>query len=187
VSKNIWKFFDGRDIWWWLDQDIPGILHELDAQNQVILYPLTDYSQYSYCQNALFAMLKLIKYTNLDTKDAVCLHIVHILQHRSSHPPTMSTHNMRVYATWRNIPPQLAGIYGNSAKWLTLRHDQATEGNSSLKTETVPQLGGLRGLQSKITWAAEETRAMHIVNNKHIVQLITHRVYQESAVAKNRV
>jgi len=45
-----------------------------------------------------FALFKLSKPTNLDIKDAACLHIVHILQHPTSDPPTKSSQSTMVNA-----------------------------------------------------------------------------------------
>jgi len=33
-----WSFFDGKDVWWCLSQDIAGILHESPTHYQVIVY-----------------------------------------------------------------------------------------------------------------------------------------------------
>jgi hypothetical protein len=81
---------DGKDVWWFLSQDIPGILHESHANYAVTMYYKQDYSEWSDGQNADFALFVLIKPTNLDIQDAACLHVVHCLQHPTSCPTTRS-------------------------------------------------------------------------------------------------
>jgi len=67
------------DIWWCLSQDIASIIHESHANDHVLMYGKHDYFQWSDSQNVKFGLFKLIKPTNLDIKDAACLHVVHIM------------------------------------------------------------------------------------------------------------
>ena len=62
TTADIWflidmkrTFFDGKDVWWCLSQDIAGILHESHANHQVSMYCQHDYSQWCEGQNADFA------------------------------------------------------------------------------------------------------------------------------------
>ena len=91
ASYSCWFWFYGRffnvhpesDFWWlqWQPSGgIPGV------------------SAAAVCQRVPHWMFKLIKCTNLDIEDTACLHIIHILQHPTSHPTTWSTHSTIVNA-----------------------------------------------------------------------------------------
>ena len=84
------RFFDRKDGWWWLSQEITMIIDGTDVKNWVILYLYYDYSPFSDGQNTEFSLFKVIKHTNLDMKDATCLDMVHILQHPTSLPITVN-------------------------------------------------------------------------------------------------
>jgi len=60
-----------------------------------------------------FALFKMSKHTNLDIKDAACLHIVHNLQYPTSRPTTKLTPTTTVRARNNDSLPLLAGKYGN--------------------------------------------------------------------------
>ena len=102
------KFFNGEDVWWCLSQDIAGMLLESHANHQVLMYGLHNYSQWSEGQNADFALFELMKPTYLGIKDSACLHVVHILQHSTSHPTTRSTQETMVNAPKKDHLPRLA-------------------------------------------------------------------------------
>jgi hypothetical protein len=96
------------------------------------------------------------KRTNLDIKDAACLHIVHNLQHPISRPTTKSTQTAMVNAPKNNFSPLLAGRYGKLTKQSTQRRHHANEGKSGLEAERVRALGALRSLKSKNQLSAEQ-------------------------------
>jgi len=81
------------------------------------------------------------KRTNLDIKDAACLHIVHNLQHPTSRPTTKSTQTTMVNAPKQNFSPLPAGRYGKSTKRSTLRRHHANEGKSGLERIEPEHLG----------------------------------------------
>ena len=89
------------------------------------------------------------KRTNLDVRDAACLHIVHILQHPTSRPTTKSTQTTIVNAPNKIFSPLPAGKYDKSTKWSTQRHHQANECKPGLEAEGVRAIGALRSLRSK--------------------------------------
>jgi len=77
----------------------------------------------------------LIKRTNLDIKDADCLHVVQILQHPTSRPTTKSTQTTMVNALKKNFSPLPASNYGKSTNRSTWRCHQANEGKSGFEAE----------------------------------------------------
>jgi len=127
------------------------------------------------------------KRTNLDIKDAACLHIVHNLQHPTSRPTTKSTQTRMVNAPKKNYLPLPAGRYGKSTKWSTHRRQHANEGKSWLEAERVRALGALCSLRSKKKLAAEKRRATHILSNAEKEKWIEDYVERETAGATKRV
>jgi len=75
------------------------------------------------------------KHTNLDIKDAACLHIVHNWQQPTSRPTTSSTQSTMVNAPKKHFSPLLAGRYGKSRKRSTQQRHHANEGKSGLEAE----------------------------------------------------
>jgi len=94
TTKNSWlwdlnsTFFDKKDVFWCLPQEIPEILHEPDAKHHIMRYGYHCYSQCSDGQSADLALFKSIRHINLDLNNAACLYVVHILQHPASRPST---------------------------------------------------------------------------------------------------
>jgi len=162
ASKIAWlsdiniTLFEGQDVCWCLSQINPGILHETDANNQVMLYCLPSYSQCIDSQKADFALFKVIKHTNLDINEAACLHIVHILQHQTSHPTTKSPQTAMVNALNKNFSPVPVGQDCKSTKWSTQRGNQVNDGKSGLDADRVQALGALHSLRSKMKLPAEK-------------------------------
>jgi hypothetical protein len=126
------------------------------------------------------------KCTNLDIKDAACLHIVHILQHRTF-PPTKSKQPKMVDAPKLNFSPLPAGRYGKSTKHSTQRRHQPDEGKISLEAERFRALGALRSLRSKMKLAAEKRRETHFLSNEAKEKWIEDYVERETAGARKRV
>jgi len=127
------------------------------------------------------------KRTNLDIKDAACLHIVHNLQHPTSRPTTKSTQRTMVNAPKKNFSPLPVGRYGKSTKRSTQRRHQANEGKSGLEAERVRALGALRSLRSKKKLAAEKPRETHFLSNEEEEKWIEDYVERETAGARKRV
>ena len=94
-------------------------------------------------------MVKMSKRTNLDIKDAACLHIVHYLQHPTSRITTQSTQTAMVNAPKRNFSPLPVGTNGKLTKQSTQRRHQANEGKTGLEAERVRAFGALHSLRSK--------------------------------------
>jgi len=109
------------DICWWLSQEIPGTSHETEAKNHVRLNGYHDYSNFSDGQHTDFDSFKLIKRTNLDIKDTVCLHIINPLQHLTSRPTSWSTHATMISATKENTVHRVQRA--NMANWQNVQHD----------------------------------------------------------------
>ena len=107
-----------------------------------------------------------MKPTNLDMKDAACLHVVHILQHPTSRPTTRSTQDAMVNPPKKNLSPLLAGKYGKLMKKSTRRRHQANKGKSGLEAERVRGLGTLRSLRSKKKFLAEKRQETHFLTNE---------------------
>jgi len=127
------------------------------------------------------------KRTNLDIKDAACLHIVHNLQHPTSRPTKKSTQTATVNGPKKNFSPHPAGRYGKSTKRSTQRCHHANEGKSGLEGERVRALGALRSLRSKKKLAAEKRRETHLLSNEEIEKWIEDYVERETAGARKRV
>jgi len=127
------------------------------------------------------------KRTNLDTKDAACLHIVHNLQHPTSRPTTKSTKTTMVNAPKMNFSPLPAGRNSKSTKRSTQRRHHANEGKSGLEAATVRALGALRSLRSKKKLAAEKRRETHFLSNEKKEKWIEDYGERETAGARNRV
>ena len=124
---------------------------------------------------------------NLDIKDSACLHVVHILQHPTSHQTTRSTQDTMVNAPNRNLSPLPAGKYGKSTNKSTSRHHYANEGKSSLEVERVGALGALHSLQSKNKLLAEKRQETHFLSKDEKEQWIKDYVERETAVARKQV
>jgi len=127
------------------------------------------------------------KRTNLDIKDAACLHIVYNLQHPTSRLTTKSTQTTMVNAPTKNFSPLPAGRYGKSTKRSTQRRHHANEGKSGLEAERVRALGELRSLRSKKKLAAEKRRETHFLSNEEKEKWIEDYVERETAGARKRV
>ena len=127
------------------------------------------------------------KRTNLDIKDAACLHIVHNLQHRTSGPTTRSTQSTIVNAPKNNFSPLLAGSYRKSTKRSTQQRHQANEGKSGLQAERVRALGALRSMRSKKKLVAEKRPETHFLSNEEKEKWIEDYVEREIAGARKRV
>jgi hypothetical protein len=125
------------------------------------------------------------KRTNLDIKDAACLHIVYILQHPTSRR-TKSTQTTMVNAPKKNFSPLPAGRYSKSTKCSTQRCLQANEGKSGLEAERIRALGALRSLRSKKKLAAEKRRETHFLSNEEQEKWIEDYVEREPAGARKR-
>jgi len=106
-------------------------------------------------QKAYFALVKMIKRTNLGINDAACLEIVHIFQHPTSRPTTRSTQTTMVDAPKQNFSLLPAGKHGILTKRFTQRHHEPNEGKSGLEAERVWALGALRIVRSKNKLEAE--------------------------------
>jgi len=158
--------FEGKDVCWCLSQLIPGIWHENDANNHVMLYGKRHSSWFIDIQAGDFALFKMSKRTNFDIKDAACLHIVHNLRHPTSHPTPKSAQTTIANAPKMNFLPLLAGRYGKSTKRSTQRHHHGNDGKSGLEAERVRALGALRSLRSKKKLAAEKRRESHFLCNE---------------------
>ena len=127
------------------------------------------------------------KRTNLNIKDAACLHIVHILQHPTSRPTTKSMQTTKVNGPKQHFSPLPAGRYSKLMKRSTQWYHQANEGKSGLETERVRALGALRSLRSKKKLVAEKRREIHFLSNKEKEQWIEDYFEREPAVARKRV
>jgi len=145
------------------------------------------YSEWNDGQNADFGSFLSMKHTNLDLQDAAYIHVVHILQHPTSHPTTMSTHDTMVNAPKKNISPLPAGKYGKSTKQPTRQRLQANEGERGLEAERVRGLGALRSLQSKKELSAKKRRETHFLSHAENEKWIEDYVERETAVATMRV
>jgi len=179
--------FEGNDVCWCLSRIIPRILYETDPNNQVMLYGWSNYSQFIESQKRDFALFKMSKRTNLDIKDAACLHIVYILQHSTSRPTTKSMQTTMVNAPKKNFLSVLAGKYGKSTKQSTQRRHEVNEGKSCLEAETVPALGALRRLRINKKLAAEKWQETHFLRNEEKEKWIEDYVERETAGARKRV
>jgi len=158
--------FKGKDVCWYLSQIIPGILHESDPNNQVMLYSLLIYSCFIDSQKGYFSLFMMSKCTNPDINDSGCLHIVHNLKHSTSHPTTKSTPTTMVNAPKKNISPLPAANYGKSTLRSTQWRHQTNEGKNDLIVERVRALGAWHSLRSKMKLVAEKRRETHFSRNE---------------------
>jgi len=76
--------FNWKDVCWGMSQEIPGVLDDTDIKHHELIHSQHCYSQYRDSQNVDFALFQSIQHTNLDTNDAACVHLVHILHHPTS-------------------------------------------------------------------------------------------------------
>ena len=120
-------------------------------------------------------------------KDSACLHVVHILQHRTSRPTTRSTHDTMGDALKRNFSPLPAGKLGKSTKKSTRPRHHADVGKSGVEAERVRALGALHSLQSKKKLAAGKRQETHFSSNDEKEKWIKDYVERETAVARKRV
>jgi len=127
------------------------------------------------------------KRTNLDIKDAACLHTVHNLQHPTSRPTTKSMQTTTVNAPKMNFWPLPAGRYGKSTQRSTQWRHHANEGKSGLEADWVRALEALRSLRSKKKFAAETRRETHFFRNEEKEKWIEDYFERETAVARKRV
>jgi hypothetical protein len=81
-----------------------------------MLYGYPNYSRFIDSHKPDLVAFKMILLTNLDIKDAACLHTALILQHPTSRPTTKSTQTTMVNAPKKNFSPLPAGKYGKSTK-----------------------------------------------------------------------
>jgi len=126
------------------------------------------------------------KRTNLDINDAACLHIVHILQHPTSHPTTKSMQTTKVNAPKKIFLPLPAGKYGKSRKPSPQQRHQANEGKNSLEAERVGALGAWCSLRSNKTLAAGKYGETHIWSNEERRKWIDDHVERLTAGAGTR-
>jgi len=124
------------------------------------------------------------EHTNLDIKDAACLHIVHMMQHPTSRPTTKSMHTSMLNDLKMNISPLQVGKYVDLTKRSTQRCHLANEGTSGLEAERVWTLGALPTLWSKQKLAAEKQRETHCLTIEEIETSIVDYVGRETAGAR---
>jgi hypothetical protein len=110
-------------------------------------------------------LLKMSNPTNLDIKDAACLHIVHIVQHPTSRP-TQSMQTTMVNALKWNFAPLPAGRDVKSTWRSTQRRHHANEGRSGFEAGRVRGLGALGSLRSKKKLVAEKRQETHFLSNE---------------------
>ena len=182
-----WTFLDGKDVWWCLSHNIAGIWYESHPNHQVWMYGQHAYSQCSDSQNADFALFKLLKPTNLDIKNAACLHVVQIFQLPTSRPTTSSTQDTMVNALKNNLSQPPAGKYCKLTKKSIWQHHQASKGKLGLEAERVRALGALCSLRSKKKLSAEKRWETCSLSNKEKEKWIEDYVDRETAVARKRV
>jgi hypothetical protein len=128
-------------------------------------------------------LFELIKPTNLDIKEAACLHAVHFLQHPTSPRPTRSTQDTMVNAPKKNLSPLPAGKYGKSTKHSTLQRHQVNNDKSGMEADRVRVMGALYSLRSKKILAAEKQRIIHFFSKEEREKWIEDYVERETAVA----
>jgi len=180
-------FFMGKDVCWCLSQIIPGILHETDTNNQIMLYSELDHSHCINIQMGDFDLFKINKCTNLEINEEACLNIVHILQHPTSCPTPKSTQTTMVNALKKNISTLPVGKYGQSTKQSTKQHHQANEGKSGTEAECVQALRALYSSQSKKKLGAEQYGETHFLSNKGWEKWIKDDVERETTRARQWV
>ena len=129
-------------------------------------------------------MFKMSKRTNLDIKDAACVHIVHNLQHPTSRPTRNSTQPTMVIARRNYFSPLPDGTYCKSTKRSTQQCHHANEGMRGLEAERLRALGAWRGLRSKEKLAVEKRRETHFSSNEEKEKWIEDYVERETAGAR---
>jgi len=129
----------------------------------------------------------MIKHTNLDIKNAGCLHIVHILQHPISRPTTKSTPTTMINDLEKNLPPLLAGKHGKSTMRSTRRRHQANECKSGFETERVWAFGAVHSMRFKTKLAAKTRPEMQVSSIEEKEKRIKDWVQRETAGARQRV
>jgi hypothetical protein len=123
----------------------------------------------------------MIKHTNLDIKDAACLHIVHILQHPTFRPTTKSIQTAMINTPKKNILPLPLGRYCKSTKRLTQRCHQANEGKSGFEAETVRVVQALRSLRSNQKLMVRKRQETQFVSNDETEKCTEDYVKREPA------
>ena len=154
LTATYMTLYEWKDVCWCMSQSIPGIIPESDANYQCMWYCFSHYSCFIDSQKGGCAVFRMSKRTNLQIKDAPCLHFVHFLQHPTSRPTTMSTQTTMVNALEKNFSPLPEGRYRKSTKWSIQRWNQANHGKSTFEAERVWALGALRRLRTKKKLAA---------------------------------
>jgi len=134
-----------------------------------------------------FALFKMSKRTNLDLKDAACLHIVHNLEHPTSHPTTEPTQTTMMITLKMNFSPLPAGKYGKLTKRSTQQHHQANEGKSCLDAGRDQALGALHSSWSNKKLVAEKWQETHILSHEVKAKWNEDYVDTETAGARKRV
>jgi len=187
VSDMNRTLFEGKEVCWCLAQIIPRILQETDANNQVMLYGSSNYSQFIDSQKCDFGLFKMIKRTNLDIKDAACLHIVHIMQHPTSCPTTKSTQTTLVNTPKNHVSPLPAGKHSKLTKRSTQWRHQTNDGKSGWEAERARALGASCSFRSKKQLAAVKRWETHISSNEEKEKWIEDYLERETTVARKRV
>jgi len=149
-----------------------------------MMYGEQCYSQCSDGQNTHFALFKLIKHTNFNLKDAACLLVGHILQHRTSRPSTKWTQNTMVNEPKKHLSPLPAGKHCKSTQDFTRWHHEVNEDKSRLEAESVRALGALHSLQSKKKLEVGKQREMHFLSKEEMMRWIRDLLDRETAVAR---
>jgi hypothetical protein len=132
-------------------------------------------------------LFELIKPTNLDIKDAACLHVVNFLQHPISRLTTRSTKDTLVNVPKKNLSPLPGGKCGKSMKHSTGQRHQANKGKSGLEAQRVRVLGALRSLRFKKKLAAEKQQETHFLSNEEREKWIEDYVERVTPVGRKRV
>jgi hypothetical protein len=158
-------FIDRKDIWWFLSEEIPGILHEWDANHQVMLNVKHCYTQCSEIQNIDFVSFKLIGHSNLDKNNPSWLHVVYILQHPTPCPTTKSTQDTKVGIPKKNILPLPVGIYATSTLLSRCQCHQVNDGKGCSVAGRIPALTGWHSLWSKTKLLDEKIHEIHFLSN----------------------
>ena len=157
------KFFNGKNIFWYLSRKILGIVYETDANTQVMWYNKHTHSHFSASQNANGAMFKIIDRTNRVIQHAACLQNVHILKYQTSCPTAKSARTTMVNALNKNFLRLPEGKFGNSTKISIQLWHPAHQDKNSLEAEPVWALGALCSLQSKTKLAVEKRWETHYI------------------------
>ena len=157
------------------------------AENRVMLYGYNYDSNFSDRQNAEIGWILLIKHTNGDIKDAACLHIVHILQHSTSHPSKQWTQTTMVNPPKSIFWPHLVGKYGISTNHFTWRCNQTNKDKGWFEAESVWAPAALHSLRSKMQLVAQKRQATHFLRNTEKEEWLKDYIERETFVARKRV